>query len=272
MKGIHKEWMSYAFQLDKYASENKRTLMEIGIKLATTANFGDGHANENLFYGQIQFNDALAVEGDVVGAFSFTIQNLVKTLDSKPMQALLSRFTKENISAAISDYVSALRDLHGQPRKESLLFGKYGKDHYTCIGEGLMEAWLWHLNDLAELPSYEATHELSRASALEEPTGNSCRGQKVRERTIRTPCGSQCERCFTSSCQEWKKFPMTLASTSWEERTQKWVLNLVLKRMDNSSSNPFTELKLRRFWDISLEIPSFRGQRRRNRVRHHISQ
>ena len=69
MEGIHKEWMSYAFQLDKYASKNKRTLMEIGIELATTTNFGDGHANENLFYGQIQFNDAISVEGDVVGFF-----------------------------------------------------------------------------------------------------------------------------------------------------------------------------------------------------------
>lgn len=272
MKGIHKEWMSYAFQLDKYASENKRTLMEIGIKLATTANFGDGHANENLFYGQIQFNDALAVEGDVVGAFSFTIQNLVKTLDSKPMQALLNKFTTESISAVISDYVSALRDLHGQPRKESLLFGKYGKDHYTCIGEGLMEAWLWHLNDLAELPSYEATHELLEGIGIgrtnwellpwsKGPGTNDKNAMRLTMRTV-----------FYQLMSGMEKIPSDLGQYLMGRENTKMGLEFGIEENGQFIEQSVHRVEITPFQsqDISLEIPSFRGQKR-NRVRHHIS-
>ena len=272
MEGIHKEWMSYAFQLDKYASKNKRTLMEIGIELATTTNFGDGHANENLFYGQIQFNDAISVEGDVVGAFSFTIQNLVKTLDSKPMQALLNKFTTESISAAISDYVSALRDLHGQPRKESLLFGKYGKDQYTCIGEGLMEAWLWHLNDLAELPLYEATHELLESIGIgranwellpwsKGPGTNDKNAMRLTMRTV-----------FYQLMSGMEKIPDDLGQYLMGRENTKMGLEFGIEENGQFIEQSVHRVEITPFQsqDISLEIPSFRGQKR-NRVRHHIS-
>lgn len=272
MEGIHKEWMAYAFHLDKYASKNKRTLMEIGIKLATTTNFGDDHANENLFYGQIQFNDAISVEGDVVGAFAFTIQNLVKTLDSKPMQELLNKFSIFDISAAISDYVSAMKDLHGQPRKESLLFGKYGKDHYTCIGEGLMEAWLWHLNDLSQLPSYEATHKLLEGIGIgrtnwellpwsKGPGTNDKNAMRLTTRTV-----------FYQLMSGMEKIPSDLGQYLMGRESTKMGLEFGIEENGQFVEQSVHRVEITPFQsqDISLEIPTYRGEKR-NRVRHHIS-
>ena len=110
-----------------------------------------------------------------------------------------------------------------------------------------MEAWLWHLNDLAELPLYEATHELLESIGIgranwellpwsKGPGTNDKNAMRLTMRTV-----------FYQLMSGMEKIPDDLGQYLMEERTQKWVLNLVLKRMDNSSSNPFTELKLRRF-------------------------
>lgn len=272
MKGIHKEWMSYAFQLDKYSKETKRALMEIGIKLATTPNFGQSHANENLFYGQIQFNDELGVEADVVGAFSFTIQNLVKTLDTKPMLDLLNKDKLINIAASISDYVSAFRDLHGQPTATSLLFGKHGRERYTCVGEGLLEAWLWHLNVQQKLPTYEDTYQTLAAIGVgrtnwellpwtKGPGTNDKNAMRLTMRTV-----------FFQLMNGIEPVPADLGQYLLGRENTNITLEFGVEangKFDESSTYrvPITPFQSQ---DISIDIPPYMGHKR-NRVRHHIN-
>ena len=272
MKGIHKEWMSYAFQLDKYAKKTKRELMEIGIKLATTPNFGLGHANENLFYGQIQFNDDLGVDADIVGAFSFTIQNIVKTLDSKPMQELLDKHKTTTIAASISDYVSVFRDLHGQPTPTSLLFGKHGRERYTCIGEGLLEAWLWHLNAKDKLPVFNEVYStLDRIGIgtcnwelLPWTKGPGTNDKNAMRLTMRT--------VFFQLMNAIEPVPADLGQYLLGRENTKITLEFGVEtdgKFDESSTHrvPITPFQSQ---DISLDIPLYMGHKR-NRVRHHIN-
>ena len=272
MEGIHKEWMSYAFQLDKYANKTKRILMEIGIKLATTTNFGNGHANENLFYGQIQFNDAIGVEANVVGAFSFTIQNLVKTLGCKPMLELLNKYKADNIAASISDYVSAFRDLHGQPTSTSLLFGKYGREWYTCVGEGLLEACLWHLNSQVTLPTYvEVHHTLDRIGIgstnwemLAWTKGPGTNDKNAMRLTIRT--------VFYQLMGGMLTIPSDVGQYLLGRESTEITLefSVEIDGVFDEASAHTVKIKPFQSQDISLEIPLYKGQKR-NRVRHHIS-
>jgi hypothetical protein len=272
MKGIHKEWMSYAFQLDKYSKKTKRMLMEVGIKLATTPNFGSGNANENLFYGQIQFNDELGVEGDVVGAFSFTIQNLVKTLDCKPMMELLDKHSTATIAASMSNYVSAFRDLHGQPTPTSLLFGKHGRERYTCIGEGLLEAWLWYLEGQKKSPTYEETYQLlvdrgigrTNWELLPWTKGPGTNDKNAMRLTMRT--------VFFQLMQGMEPVPGDLGQYLLGRESTKISLEFGVETDGKFDEASVHKVRITPFQsqDISLDIPSYKGHKR-NRLRHHIS-
>ena len=272
MEGIHKEWMAYAFQLDKYASKNKRALMKIGLNLATTTNFGPGHANSNPFFGQIQFNDAIAVNGEVVGAFSFTIQNLVKTLDSKPMQALLNKYGISEISATISDFVAGIKDLHGLSTKNSLLFGKQGKEYYTCIGEGMLEAWLWYLNTQPNLPDFTTVYSIlehigiggTNWEILPWTKGPGTNDKNAMRLTIRT--------VLYQLLAGIEDIPVDLGQYLMGRESTK-----IEFEFGTEHNGQFVEQSVHRVeiipfasQDISLDIPRYRGQQR-NRVRHHIS-
>ena len=158
-------------QSSSLQKEYKRELMKIALQLATSPVFGSSNSDQNLFYGEIQFNDALEVNGNKVGALSFTAQTLLKSLDIHPTKTLLQKYTTEQIAAAISDILSGLKELHGL-KTTSLLFGKHGKARYTCIGAGLVEAWLWYLSTCDSLPNFSETMDLLQPSVLETQIGN----------------------------------------------------------------------------------------------------
>jgi hypothetical protein len=162
MKTIHKEWMSYAFKLDKYKDKIKRDMMKIILLLATKSDFGVGHSNENYFYDQIQFNDEKKVNSDIVGAFHYTAPLMLKRLDTEPGKQLLSHYSNTEIASSISDFIHALKVCHGAPTSESILFGKMAGDFMSCLGYGLTEAWLWYISTLSKLPTYSETLELTK--------------------------------------------------------------------------------------------------------------
>ena len=168
MKGIHKEWMAYAFSLDKYKSEQKRRLMKILLLLATTTDFGPKHANANPFYGQIQFNDGIEVDGDQIGAFAWTAAKYNESIGKEPIGNLLKKYTNTEIASVISDFVAAFKECHGQSEASSLLFGKNGTGFYKCVGSGLMQAWIHYLDDLQQLPSYKEITDLLKKIGVDQ--------------------------------------------------------------------------------------------------------
>jgi len=193
MKPIHKEWMSFAYQLDKYTDPTKQEMMKVILLLATTQDFGSGHANENFFYDQIQFNDDISVNPEIVGAFSFTSPNFFSQLDSSPGKSLLKRYSNKSIAATISNFLYVVKNLHGQPHKKSILFGKKSKD-FIIIGAGLIDAWLWYTSTLPMLPSFTETQKLlenigfqnSNWDFLDWNTGPSTNEKSAMRVTIRT--------------------------------------------------------------------------------------
>ena len=90
--------------------------MKILLLLATTTDFGPKHANANPFYGQIQFNDGIEVDGDQIGAFAWTAAKYNESIGKEPIGNLLKKYTNTEIASVISDFVAAFKECHGQSR------------------------------------------------------------------------------------------------------------------------------------------------------------
>ena len=270
MKTIHKEWMMYAFNLAHYKKDYKRELMKIALHLATSPVFSSSNSDQNLFYGEIQFNDALEVNGNKVGAFSFTAQTLLKSLDIQPTKTLLGRYATGEIAAAISDFVSGMKDLHGPPKTTSLLFGKHGKSRYTCIGSGLVESWLWYLATCHELPNYSETMELLRSlgvgntnwEMLTWSTGPGTVEKNAMRQTVRT--------VFYQLMTKKIPVPHDLAGflLGKENTTLRLEFGVQIQGKFVEQSVESVEIDPFKQRELTIVVPKFNGQNR-NAVRHY---
>jgi|GEM_PF-3388407 hypothetical protein len=270
MKTIHKEWMMYAFNLAHYQKEYKRELMKITLQLATSPVFGATNSDQNLFYGEIQFNDALEVNGNKVGAFSFTAQTLLKSLDIHPTKTLIQNYTTEQIAAAISDFLSGMKELHGPPKTTSLLFGKHGKARYTCIGAGLVEAWLWYLSTCESLPDFYETTDLLRTigvantnwELLTWPSGPGTVEKNAMRQTIRT--------VFYQLMTKKISVPQDLGGflIGKENTTLRLEFGVQIQGKFIEQSVESVEIDPFKQREMTILVPKFNGQNR-NAVRHY---
>ena len=271
MKTIHKEWMAYAFQLGEYGDEDHRKLMQIAIEIATTPNFGPDHANENYLFGEIQFNDDVPIVSDNVGAFKYTAFNLVRSLNMSSTRNLLERCTPKELAAVITDFISALRECHGPPTESSLLFGEHARSRYTCVGDGLLVAWLMHLETEDTLPNYEETRNLLQHIGFDKCTWdllawNNGPGQPQRK-PMKVTTRNTLYQLFESRIPVPGDLGQFLLG-----KEHSWIrLEFGIANQDGhfvEESVYTVTIDSLGIQNMTLDVPFFRGQKR-NRVRHY---
>ena len=102
-----------------------------------------------------------SIVSDNVGAFKYTgAQPCALTQHELNTKFASKRCTPKELAGVITDFISALRECHGPPTESSLLFGEHARSRYTCVGDGLLVAWLMHLETEDTLPNYEETRNL----------------------------------------------------------------------------------------------------------------
>ena len=202
MKPIHKEWMQYAFSLGAYTDELRKKSMKIALLLATKENFGDGHSNENPFYGQIQFNPTTKPDMSKIGVFGFTISQLVNQIHSpRAFGNLLESFSEDQIASSISDFVAAIKSLHGPGNETSILFGKRSKSKCSSlrdsIGFGLFKSWMFHLSKTSgDFPDYPQIEKLLASigfGSTDWSLPHSSMGRSQRDAVCSTICNTFCQ-------------------------------------------------------------------------------
>ena len=143
------------------------------------------------------------------------------------------------------------------------MFGKYGKDHFTCIGEGVDGSMApWHLNDLAELPLYSSTHELLEGIGIgrtnwellpwtKGPGTNDKNAMRLTMRTV-----------FYQLMSGMEKIPNDLGQYLMGRGEHKMGLEFGIEENGHFMEQSVHRIEITPFQsqDISLEIPTYRGE------------
>lgn len=140
---LHNEWMSYAFDLGKYADPSdgptQKLAMEAVIALCRTNTLSGGVANP--FYSQVQFNLHLPVQplfgGPVTNGFSFHCTDLQQLLYKGYFSNARPAMAPQAVAEQLGLAVKALSTLVGNPDR-SVFFG--GPNHEQEI---VSQAFLW---------------------------------------------------------------------------------------------------------------------------------
>ena len=202
---------------------------------------------------QIQFNDAISVEGDVVSFFIHDSKSC-KNLGLKPMQELLNKFSILNISARFLITSVPRRTCMGSHERNPVV--RKIRERPLHASE---KGW-WRLGSgtltSTELPTFVwwTTEHIgigSRTGTLLGPKAG----------TNDNAMNSQRERCFISLCRELRMFQPTLDSTSWggEHKNRAWIWNW-RKRTIRWTSVHRIEITPFQSQDISLEIPTWKNK------------
>ena len=139
---LHKEWLEYSFDMDKYSHANRQKAMKTVIDLCSNPNFIDRTGNfPNPFYDKIIFNDENRRDNELLNCqvFSSLIFDYYYSLP-----ASFFHLTPEDLSLQIQKAYFQLKKVVNNPN-DSVFFGNTQSKKHVIMIKSIIKGFLAYL-------------------------------------------------------------------------------------------------------------------------------